>query len=239
MRINKLLSNYGYCSRKTANEWILEKRIHINGVLAFPGQWVEEEDHILLDMEILKKKKPIYIAFHKPPGIICTREEAVPENIISYLSLPYYIFPVGRLDKESEGLILLTNDGDWANDILSSENIHEKEYLVTVDKNLTEQFLADLSKGVDINIGITRPCYVKKVSDDTFKITLTQGLNRQIRRMCKALGYEVTQLKRLRILTVSGSDLSQGEWRELNEHEMDSLALLLREKSDEKKSDPM
>jgi len=228
MRINKLLSNYGYCSRKTANQWILENRIMVNGVLAFPGQWVEEEDHILLDMKKLTKKKPIYIAFHKPPGIICTHEETASENIISYLNLPYYIFPVGRLDKESEGLILLTNDGDWANDIMSSENIHEKEYLVAVDKNLTEQFLEHLSEGVDINIGITRPCTVEQVSDDTFRIILTQGLNRQIRRMCRALGYEVTRLKRLRILTVTGSDLSQGEWRELKKHEMDSLSLLLR-----------
>lgn len=237
MRINKLLSNYGYCSRKTANQWILEKRIQVNGVLAFPGQWVEEEDHILLDLEILKKKESIYIAFHKPPGIICTREETVDENIISFLHLPYYVFPVGRLDKESEGLILLTNDGDWANEILSSENIHEKEYLVTVDKTLTGHFLEHLSEGVDINIGHTRPCRVKQVSEYTFKITLTQGLNRQIRRMCRALGYEVTRLKRLRILNITGEDLTQGEWRRLHKHEIESLSLLLRESSVENVTD--
>jgi len=239
MRINKLLSNYGYCSRKTANVWILEKRIHVNGVLAFPGQWVEEEDHILLDMKKLEKKTPIYLAFHKPPGIICTREETVTENIISYLGLPYYIFPVGRLDKESEGLILLTNDGDWANEILSSENIHEKEYLVTVDKNLTVEFLDHLSQGVDINIGYTRPCEAIQVSENTFRIILTQGLNRQIRRMCRALGYEVTQLKRLRILSITGADLNQGEWRALTKQEMDSLSLLLREKAAEKETNPL
>lgn len=229
MRINKLLSNYGYCSRKTANEWILEKRIHINGVLAFPGQWVEEEDHILLDMEKLIRKKPIYIAFHKPPGIICTREETISENIISYLNLPYYVFPVGRLDKESEGLILLTNDGDWANEILSSENIHEKEYLVTVDKSLKAQFLQQLSEGVDINIDLTRPCKVEQVSEDTFKITLTQGLNRQIRRMCRALGYEVIKLKRLRIISITVEGLNLGEWRLLIKTELDSLSQFLRE----------
>ncbi len=227
MRINKLLSNYGYCSRKMANEWILQNRIKVNGVLAFPGQWVEEIDTILLDGEKVVKKKPLYIAFHKPPGIICTREETVPENIISYLNLPYYVFPVGRLDKDSEGLILLTNDGDWSNEILSSDNIHEKEYLVTVDKDLTDDFLEKLSSGVDIKIGITRPCTVEKISENTFKIILTQGLNRQIRRMCGALGYDVVTLKRLRILTVSGTDLKPGQWRHLSEAEMKSLGEIL------------
>ncbi|MFH5836249.1 pseudouridine synthase [Proteiniclasticum sp. C24MP] len=229
MRINKLLSNYGYCSRKEANVWIESNRIHVNGSPAFPGQWVEEEDDILLDGEKLKKKEKIYIAFHKPPGIICTRDESVEENIISFLHLPFYIFPVGRLDKESEGLILLTNDGDWANEILSSENNHEKEYLVTVDRPFKEQFLQDLSSGVDIRIGQTRPCTVEKVSEDTFRIILTQGLNRQIRRMTRALGYDVTALKRRRILNITWEGLSSGQWRHLLEDEKSTLRMVLKE----------
>ena len=223
MRINKLLSNYGYCSRKEANEWIRNNRIHINGTLAFPGQWAEETDEILLDGERLEKKKKAYLAFYKPPGLICTREESVEENIMAFLQLPFYVFPVGRLDKESEGLILLTNDGDWAHEILSSENHHEKEYLVTVDRPLSDSFLKALASGVDIRIGRTRPCQVEKVTEDTFRIILTQGLNRQIRRMTKALGYEVIFLKRLRILNLTVHDLKPGEWRHLTEDDLKTL----------------
>ncbi len=223
MRINKLLSNYGYCSRKEANEWIRNNRIHINGSLAFPGQWAEETDDILLDGERLEKKKKVYLAFHKPPGLICTREESVEENIMAFLQLPFYVFPVGRLDKESEGLILLTNDGDWAHEILSSENHHEKEYLVTVDRTLTEEFLETLASGVDIRIGRTRPCQVEKVSEDTFRIVLTQGLNRQIRRMTKAMGYEVIFLKRMRIENLTVHGLKPGQLRPLTEEELMTL----------------
>lgn len=227
MRINKLFSNYGYCSRKDANQWIEDKRVLVNGSPAFAGQWVEEEDEILLDGEKLKKKEKIYMAFHKPPGIVCTREESVTENIMAYLGLPYYVFPVGRLDKDSEGLILLTNDGDWAHEILSSENHHEKEYLVTVNKALTEDFLQQMARGVDIRIGRTRPCRVEKTADDTFSIILTQGMNRQIRRMTRALGYEVTVLKRRRILNITWDGLSSGQWRPLSEEEKRTLKMLL------------
>lgn len=236
MRINKLLSNYGYCSRKEANEWIRNNRIHINGTLAFPGQWAEESDEILLDGERLEKKKKVYLAFHKPPGLISTREESVEENIMSFLNLPFYVFPVGRLDKESEGLLLLTNDGDWAHEILSAENHHEKEYLVTVDRPLSESSLKTLAGGVDIRIGQTRPCQVEKVTEDTFLIILTQGLNRQIRRMTKALGYQVTFLKRLRILNLTVQDLKPGQWRHLSEEELITLERKLQQDHAETKS---
>lgn len=227
MRINKLLSNYGYCSRKKANEWINEGRIHINGSLAFEGQWVEEYDEIRLDGEPVKKKNPLYIILNKPPGIICTREEAEADNIISYIGLSEYIFPVGRLDKESQGLILLTNDGDTANLILESDNIHEKEYLVTVDRDITEEFIDRMKSPMNIMIGMTRACHAEKISDRTFRIILTQGMNRQIRRMCRASGYEVTKLERTRILSISLGDLPLGCWRHLDKEELQALMKIL------------
>lgn len=227
MRINKLLSNYGYCSRKKANEWINEGRIHINGSLAFEGQWVEEYDEIRLDGEPVKKKNPLYIILNKPPGIICTREEAEADNIISYIGLSEYIFPVGRLDKESQGLILLTNDGDTANLILESDNIHEKEYLVTVNRDITEEFIDRMKSPMNIMIGMTRACHAEKISDRTFRIILTQGMNRQIRRMCRASGYEVTKLERTRILSISLGDLPLGCWRHLDKEELQALMKIL------------
>jgi len=227
MRINKLLSNYGYCSRKKANEWINEGRIHINGSLAFEGQWVEEYDEIRLDGEPVKKKNPLYIILNKPPGIICTREEAESDNIISYIGLSEYIFPVGRLDKESQGLILLTNDGDTANLILESDNIHEKEYLVTVNRDITEEFIGRMKSPMNIMIGMTRACHAEKISDRTFRIILTQGMNRQIRRMCRASGYEVTKLERTRILSISLGDLPLGSWRHLDKEELQTLKEIL------------
>lgn len=227
MRINKLLSNYGYCSRKKANKWINEGRIYINGSLAFEGQWVEEYDEIRLDGEPVKKKNPLYIILNKPPGIICTREEAEADNIISYIGLSEYIFPVGRLDKESQGLILLTNDGDTANLILESENIHEKEYLVTVNRDITEEFIGRMKSPMNIMIGMTRACHAEKISDRTFRIILTQGMNRQIRRMCRASGYEVTKLERTRILSISLRDLPLGRWRHLDKEELQTLKEIL------------
>jgi len=223
MRINKLLSNYGYCSRKEAARLIEDKRIMVNGSICIPGQWVEEEDCILLDGEPVAPRERIYLALNKPAGITCTAEKTVKGNIIDFLGFTSYVFPVGRLDKESQGLILLTNDGDLASRILESENCHEKEYVVTVDREFGGSFLEGMSAGVDI-LGVrTRACRVSGISGDTFRIILTQGLNRQIRRMCRAFGYTVTRLERVRILNIRLEGLGEGEWRRLSEEEIEGL----------------
>lgn len=223
MRINKLLSNQGICSRKQAHELIEESRILVNGKLCIPGQWVELEDEILIDHKPIFKRDPIYIALNKPVGITCTAEERVKDNIISFMNYPEYIFPVGRLDKASQGLILLTNDGDLANKILASENEHEKEYLVTVERPYDEGFVQGMSQGVDLDGVKTRSCKVKPVNEDTFRITITQGLNKQIRRMCKVFGYKVIRLERLRIMNIKIEDLEYGKWRSLTEGEIQEL----------------
>jgi len=202
MRINKLLSNYGICSRTEANRLIQENRIIVNGQYCIPGQWVEEEDAILLDNEVIKPKHKIYIALNKPVGITCTAADTVESNIINFMNYPEYIFPVGRLDKESQGLILMTNDGELANKILESENEHEKDYIVTVNKPFDDFFVKGMSEGVKISEVTTRPCKVNRVSDDTFRIILTQGLNKQIRRMSKSFGYTVVRLERIRIINI-------------------------------------
>ena len=229
MRINKLLSNYGICSRKDANGIIEAGRVIVNGEVSFPGQWVEEYDDIILDGEKLKAKDKIYIALNKPTGITCTAAGEVKDNIIEYLGLKDYIFPVGRLDKPSQGLILITNDGELANRILESDNHHEKEYVVTVDKNFDEKFLEDMSKGVDIGETITRPCIVSKISEDTFRIILTQGLNKQIRRMSKGFGYNVVKLERIRIMNIKLEGIEYGGWRVLSIDEVEELKLLASE----------
>jgi 23S rRNA pseudouridine2604 synthase len=223
MRINKLLSNYGFCSRKEANRLIEEKRIIVNGELCQPGQWVEEEDNILIDNEPIRPKEKIYIALNKPVGITCTSAKEVKGNIIEFMDYPEYIFPVGRLDKESQGLILMTNDGDLANKILESENEHEKEYIVTVDKPFGEQFIKEMSEGVNIGDTITKPCTVSRVNEDTFRIILTQGLNRQIRRMSKAFGYEVVKLERIRIVNIKIDGIEVGKWHRLTNEEVMEL----------------
>ena len=223
MRINKLLSNYGYCSRKETNELIEERRITVNGLLSTPGQWVEETDIILVDNEPIKKKKPIYIILNKPIGITCTAEESVDNNIIKFLNYPEYIFPVGRIDKESQGLMLLTNDGELANKILEADNGHEKEYIVTLNKPYDDKFLEDMARGVEIGDEKTRPSSLEKISEDTFSIILTQGLNRQIRRMSKTLGYNVVRLQRIRIMNIKLDDLIYGKWRDLTEDELREL----------------
>ena len=223
MRINKLLSNYGYCSRKETNELIEERRITVNGLLSTPGQWVEETDIILVDNEPIKKKKPIYIILNKPIGITCTAEESVDNNIIKFLNYPEYIFPVGRIDKESQGLMLLTNDGELANKILEADNGHEKEYIVTLNKPYDDKFLEDMAMGVRIGDEKTRPCTLERISKDTFSIILTQGLNRQIRRMSKTLGYNVVRLQRIRIMNIKLEDLIYGKWRDLTEDELREL----------------
>jgi len=223
MRINKLLSNYGYCSRKETNELIEERRITVNGLPSTPGQWVEETDNILVDNEPIKKKKPIYIILNKPIGITCTAEESVENNIIKFLNYPEYIFPVGRIDKESQGLILLTNDGELANKILEADNGHEKEYIVTLNKPYDDKFLDNMARGVEIGDKKTRPSTLERISDDTFSIILTQGLNKQIRKMSKAFGYNVVRLQRIRIMNIKLKSLIYGKWRELTEDELREL----------------
>jgi 23S rRNA pseudouridine2604 synthase len=220
LRINKRLSNLGICSRKETNRLIEEYRITINGKLCRQGQWVEAEDIILVDNEPIPVKDKIYIALNKPVGVTCTSAKEVKDNIISFMNYPEYIFPVGRLDKESQGLILMTNDGDLANKILESENRHEKEYIVTVNKVFDFSFLEGMSEGVEINKVKTRPCKVEKVNEDTFSIILTQGLNKQIRKMTKAFGYKVMSLQRIRIMNIKILGIGIGKWRNLTEDEL-------------------
>lgn len=223
MRINKLLSNKGICSRKQAHELIEAGRVMVNGELCIPGQWVEEEDDVRIDHEPIQERKRVYIVLNKPIGITCTAAPEVKNNIVEYINYPAYIFPVGRLDKPSQGLILLTNDGDLANKILASENEHEKEYIVTVDRPFDEMLIDGLAAGVDLGEAQTRPCMVMPIGEDTFSITITQGLNRQIRRMTKAFGYEVVRLERVRILNIKMNDLAYGKWRDLTEEEIQQL----------------
>lgn len=223
MRINKLFSNLGICSRRETNRLIEENRITVNGRLCDPGQWVEEEDIILIDNEPIPVKDKIYIALNKPVGIICTAAKEVESNIINFMNYPEYIFPVGRLDKASQGLILMTNDGDLANKILKSENEHEKEYIVTVDKTFDDFFMKAMSKGVEICGVKTKPCKVSRISEDTFRIILTQGLNRQIRRMSRYFGYTVLRLERIRIMNINIEGIDIGRWRNLTEKEIIEL----------------
>lgn len=223
MRINKLLSNYGYCSRKEVSRLIEDKRIMVNGKLCEQGQWVEESDDILLDGEKVKQKERVYIALNKPRGIVCTSLREIKDNIIDFLNYEEYVFPVGRLDKDSEGLILMTNDGELANKILSSENYHEKEYIVTLDKDFDDDFIYKMSNGVNILGTVTRPCKLERINNNTFKIILTQGLNRQIRRMCKTLGYNVIKLERIRIVNILSNGIELGKWRELTKEEIAKL----------------
>lgn len=220
MRINKLFSNLGYCSRRETNRLIEQNRIKVNGELCSPGQWVEEEDVILIDNKPIPLKDKIYIALNKPVGITCTASKEVESNIINFMNYPEYIFPVGRLDKASEGLILMTNDGDLANKILESENEHEKEYIVTVDKAFDDYFMKGMSEGVEICGVKTRPCKVSRVQEDTFRIILTQGLNKQIRRMSKAFGYTVVRLERIRIMNIKIDEIDIGKWRNLTDKEV-------------------
>lgn len=226
MRINKLLSNYGYCSRKEVRRLIEDERIIVNGKLCEQGQWVEESDDIFLDGERVQKKEKIYIALNKPRGIVCTSSREIKDNIIDFLNYKDYVFPVGRLDKDSEGLIIMTNDGDLANRILSSESYHEKEYIVTLDKDFDDEFINNMSKGVNILGTVTRPCKLTRINNNTFNIILTQGLNRQIRRMCKTFGYNVIKLERIRIVNILSEGIEIGRWRKLIKEEIEELKLI-------------
>ncbi len=224
MRLNKYISETGVCSRREADHWIEAGRVTLNGARAELGLKVEANDEVRVDGELIgAKKKPIYIALNKPCGVTCTTETHVQDNIVDFVGHPERIFPVGRLDKDSEGLILLTNDGDIVNEILRSENEHEKEYLVRVNRPITELSLALLASGVKIMGVMTKPCRVIRVGQDGFRLILTQGLNRQIRRMCSALGYRVERLRRVRIVGIDLGTLAPGEWRYLSEAEIAGL----------------
>ncbi|WP_265427459.1 23S rRNA pseudouridine(2604) synthase RluF [Chryseobacterium sp. YIM B08800] len=232
-RINKYLSEVGYCSRRAADKLLEEGRIKINGQIPELGTKVSDEDVVEVDGKPIREsqEKPIYIAFNKPVGIVCTTDtKREKDNIIEYINHPQRIFPIGRLDKPSEGLILLTSDGDIVNKILRSKNSNEKEYLVRVDKPINPKFLEKMRNGVPILDTVTKKCEVEKIDDMTFRIVLTQGLNRQIRRMCEFLGYEVKKLKRIRIMNIK-LDLPLGKWRDLTEKEMQELNFLLGDSS--------
>ena len=224
-RLNKYISESGFCSRREADKLIDSKRVTINGKVPELGTKVVSGDDVRVDGKrigatAVNKSDRVYIAYHKPIGITCTTERKVKGNIIADIGHKQRIFPIGRLDKPSEGLIFLTSDGDIVNKILRAENAHDKEYIVTVDKPLSERFVERMSRGVPILDTVTKPCEVSIQSRFVFKIILTQGLNRQIRRMCEYLGYEVTKLKRSRIMNVHLGNLKPGQWRDLTESEL-------------------
>jgi 23S rRNA pseudouridine2604 synthase len=224
MRINKYISETGVCSRREADAWIAAGRVAINGETASLGSKVSESDRVTVDGRPIGARKPVvYIALHKPVGITCTTERSVAGNIVDFVGHPERIFPIGRLDKDSEGLILLTNDGDIVNEVLRAEHAHEKEYIVTLERPVTPEFLAAMEAGVEILGKRTRPCVATAVARKVFRIVLTQGLNRQIRRMCEALGHRVTRLHRVRIMHISLGELPSGSWRALDPDEVAEL----------------
>ncbi|MGA1544609.1 MAG: pseudouridine synthase [Saprospiraceae bacterium] len=230
--LNKYLSENCSCSRREADKWIEAGRVMLNGVLAKKGNRVVEGDRVLLDgQNIVHRLKPIYLMFNKPPGITCTTDLSDPDNIIDFIGFPQRIFPIGRLDKPSTGLILLTNDGDIVNEILRVEHGHEKEYVVKVNQEVTRDFIQKMERGIPILGTITEPCTLKKINNKIFSITLTQGLNRQIRRMCEYLGYRVVSLKRIRIMHLELGHLPLGQLRELNPEELDVLLSSTKERA--------
>jgi len=232
-RINKYLSEVGYCSRRAADKLIDQGRVTINGVVPEMGTKISEGDEVHVDGKLISEsqEKPVYLAFNKPVGIVCTTDTRVEkDNIIDFINYPKRIFPIGRLDKPSEGLIFLTNDGDIVNKILRARNHHEKEYLVKVDKPVTEDFLRKMRSGVPILDTVTRKCEVEKIDNNQFKIILTQGLNRQIRRMCEYLDYRVKELKRVRIMNVQ-LDIPIGKYRDLTKAELDEINRLVADSS--------
>lgn len=224
LRLNKYIAETGATSRRGADKLIAEKRVTINGVVAELGSQAEDSDEVCIDGKPIKAKQEyVYLALNKPAGITSTTERHIKGNIVDFVNHPLRIFHIGRLDKDSTGLILLTNDGDIVNEILRAENSHEKEYIVTVDKPITAAFLKQMASGVEILDTTTLPCKVKQLSKNVFNITLTQGLNRQIRRMCTALGYEVRALERIRIMNIHLKGLKLGEWRDLTSAEKQEL----------------
>ena len=233
MRINKFISETGVCSRREADKWVEARRVTINGELAGLGSVVGPGDDVRIDgRPIGEKKEHVYIALNKPVGITSTTEAHIRENIVDFVGHSERIFPIGRLDKDSEGLILLTNNGDIVNQILRAENNHDKEYIVTVNRPITQMFLRGMASGVRILGTMTKPCEIIQVNERVFRIILTQGLNRQIRRMCEAFGYRVVRLQRVRIMHIHLGSLKVGKWRDLTQGELkDLMATLSQEKS--------
>lgn len=224
VRLNKAISDTGFCSRREADKIIEQGKVTINGRTGVLGDKVSAGDNILIDGKSLPKaQETIYIAFNKPKGITCTTELHIKDNIINYIKHPLRIFPIGRLDKDSEGLIFLTSDGNIVNKILRAGNNHEKEYLVTVHKPVTPEFISRMSSGVPILGTVTNPCFVKQENKFIFRIILTQGLNRQIRRMCDYLGFEVIKLQRIRIMNITLENIPIGKWRYFTTEELNTI----------------
>lgn len=233
IRLNKYLSDIGVCSRRAADRLAQEGKITVNGIAAQPGMRVTPQDDIRVEGKpVRKEEKKVYLALNKPRGIVCTAEKREKNNIIDYMNYPLRIYPVGRLDKDSEGLILLTNDGAIVNGMMRARNRHEKEYQVKVDRAFDSGFLERMAQGVPILDTVTRPCRIRRTGSDTFVIILTQGLNRQIRRMCEALGYRVVRLKRVRIMNIRLGRLPCGKWRELTSEELRVLKAQIGEKTE-------
>jgi 23S rRNA pseudouridine2604 synthase len=230
--LNKYISDSGFCSRREADKYIEECRVTINGKDAHKGNRVQEGDDVRIDGEPLRKKKTaVYILLNKPKGVTCTTDTTDKSNIISFMNYKTRIFPIGRLDKLSEGLIFLTNDGDIVNKILRAGNGHEKEYVVTVDKPIDQTFINQMRNGVKIIGTVTKKCFVKQEGDLRFRIILTQGLNRQIRRMCETLGYRVTSLKRTRIMNITLGGLAAGKWRYFTPAEINAIQEMVKNSS--------
>ena len=232
VRINKYLSQCGVCSRREADRLIEEGCVYINGKVAQKGDGVTKDDLVEVNgSKVEKKAEEIVIAFHKPAGVVCTSSKKDKNNIIDFIQFPERIYPVGRLDKESTGLILLTNNGQLMDDILRGRNFHEKEYIVTIDKPMTKEIRQAMEQGVPILDTITRPCKIPVLNKNCFHIILTQGLNRQIRRMCEYFGYRVRTLKRIRIMNIQLGDLEEGKWRYLSREELSELKSLCNRKT--------
>ena len=230
--LNKYISDTGFCSRRKADQFIEEGRVTINGTIAKKGNRVFESDIVLVDGEPVKNKPvPVYIMLNKPKGVTCTTDRKDATNIIDFVNYKGRIFPIGRLDKLSEGLIFLTNDGDIVNKILRAGNLHEKEYVVTTDQPITAEFVNTMRGGVAILGTVTNTCFVKKEGPKKFRIILTQGLNRQIRRMCAALGYKVTSLTRVRIMNITLHELATGKWRHFSTSEMREINEMVKHSS--------
>jgi 23S rRNA pseudouridine2604 synthase len=231
-RLNKAISETGFCSRREADRLIEAGKVKVNEEVAGLGVQVSPNDKIEVDGKIITKEvENVYLAFHKPVGITCTTDTSIQNNIVDFINYPERIFPVGRLDKPSEGLIFMTNDGDIVNKILRSKNNHEKEYIVTVNRKITQGFIRQMSNGVPILDTVTKKCKVEKIDDYTFNIVLTQGLNRQIRRMCSYLGYEVSRLKRVRIMNINLGKLKKGEYRHFTKDELNEVNRLVADSS--------
>ena len=233
MRLNKYLSDAGVCSRREADRLVQDGRVMVDGKTAVLGMQIQEGQEILVNgKKVRREEKKVLLLFHKPRGIECTANPKIKKNVISYIDYPIRIYYIGRLDKDSEGLLLLTNQGELVNKMMRAGNCHEKEYLVTVDKPVTDDFIKKMSSGVPILGTVTRKCQVEKTGKKTFRIILTQGLNRQIRRMCEYLGYRVERLVRVRVMNLELGDLPVGQYREAAEKELENLRSLIQDSSE-------